>query len=42
MVSSCREAERRLTNPLHRIAARLRIRVNPKGLGWAANGDRER
>ena len=29
-------------NPLHRIAARLRFRVNLKGLDWAANGDWER
>jgi len=28
--------------PLHRIAARLRIGTNPKGFVWAANGDRDR
>jgi hypothetical protein len=31
-----------LNYPLHRIAAHLRFRVNSKGLGWAANGDRAR
>ena len=25
---------RPLTTPLHRIAACLRLRVNPQGLGW--------
>jgi hypothetical protein len=30
----------RLPNePLHRIAARVQIGMNVKGLGWAANGD---
>jgi hypothetical protein len=29
-------------NPVHRIAARLRFGMNVNGLGWAANGDRER
>jgi hypothetical protein len=28
--------------PFHRIAARVRILLKPKGLGGAANGDRER
>jgi hypothetical protein len=27
--------------PLHRIAARLRILLKPKGYGGAANGDRQ-
>ena len=30
-----------LNSTLHRIAAHWRFGVNPKGLGWAANGDRE-
>jgi hypothetical protein len=38
--SHCRVAYRtrlrRLTNPLHRIAARLRFWMNSKGHGWAA------
>ena len=28
--------------PLHRIAARVRILLNPKGHGRAANSDRDR
>jgi hypothetical protein len=31
-----------LTTLLHRIAARLRFRVNLQSLGWAANGDQDR
>jgi len=37
-----KEEERSLTNPLHRIAARVWFLLNLKGLGWAANGDRAR
>jgi hypothetical protein len=32
----------RANKPFHRIAARERILLKPNGLGWAANGDRER
>ena len=42
IVTTPAEEYRRLTNPLHRIAARLRFLLNPKGYGWAANGDWER